>query len=109
MNELLAILATCLLVGPLVALTSGAGMICPYLPLLSAPWNPSRWCFHIWTDRTECKFTVERRRWRGVQYQIAWVGLAAATGSSAQQEGADTGKYRFSRFRQSQGAMRPPG
>ncbi len=108
MNELLAILTTCLLVGPLIALTSRTGMICSYLLLLSAPWNPSRWC-SIWADQTECKFTVERRRWRGVQYQIGWVGLAAVTGSSTQQEGADTGKYRFLRFRQSQGAMCPPG
>jgi len=110
MNELLAALMACLLVGLLVvAMTSSAGITSSYLSVLSALWNPSRWCSHICADRTEWKFTVEKWRWRGVQRQIGWGRLTAVAGFSAQQGGADTGKYRFSRFRQSQGAMHPPG
>ena len=110
MNELLVALMTLLLVGLLaVATTSGAGITYSYLSMLSALWNPSRWCFHFCADRTEWKFTVEKWRWRGVQRQIRWGRLTAAAGFSTQQRGVDTGKYRFSRFRHSQGAMRPPG
>jgi hypothetical protein len=99
MNELLATLMTCLLLGLLVvAMTSSAGITYSYLPVLSALWNPSRWCFHTCADRTECKFTVEKWPWRGVQRQIGWARLTAPAGFSIPQEGADTGKYRFSRF-----------
>jgi len=109
MNELLAALVTCLLVGLLVvAMTSSAGITYSYLSVLSTRWNPSRWCFHTCADRTEWQFTV-KWRWRSVQRQFGWDRLTAAAGFSAQQGGADIGKYRFSRFRQSQGTMHPPG
>jgi hypothetical protein len=109
MNELLAALMTCLLVGLLVvAMISSAGITYSYLSVLSTLLNLSRWCFHICADRTECKFTVEKWRRRGVQRQVGWSRLTAAAGFSIQQEGADIGKYRFSRFRQSRGAMHPP-
>jgi hypothetical protein len=108
MNELLAALATCLLVGLLVVvMTSSEGITYSYLSVLSTLWNPSRRCFHTCADRPEWKFTV-KWRWRGVQRQFGWDRLTAA-GFSAQQGGADISKYRFSRFRQSQGAMHPPG
>ncbi len=43
MNELLAALMACLLVGLLVvAMTSSAGITSSYLSVLSALWNPSR-------------------------------------------------------------------
>jgi hypothetical protein len=110
MNELLVASMTCLLVSLLVVATiGGAGIIYSYLSVLSALWNPSRWCFHICADRTEWKFTVEKWQWRGAQRQIGWGRLTAAAGFFTQQGGADTGKYRFSRFRHPQGAMRPPG
>ena len=110
MNELLAASMTCLLVGLLVvAMTSSAGITYSCLSVLSALWNPIRWCFHICADRTEWKFTVEKWRWRGVQHRVGRVGPTAAAGFFTQQGDADTGNYRFSRFRHSQGAMRPPG
>jgi hypothetical protein len=100
MDELLAAWMTCLLVGLLVvAMTSGAGITYSYLSVLPALWNASRWCFRICADRNEWKFTVKKWRRRGVQHQSGWVGPMAAVGFSTQQEDADTGKYRFSRFR----------
>jgi hypothetical protein len=109
MDELLATL-TCLLVGLLVvAVTSGTGIAYSYLSVFSALWNASRWRFHIRADRTEWKFTVKKWWWKGVQHQIGCVRPTAAADFSTHKPGADTGKYRFSRFRQSQGAMRPPG
>jgi len=105
MNELLAALMTCLLVGLLVAMTSDVGTTYSYLSVLSALWNTSRWCFLICADPTG-KFTVGKWQQRGVQHRV---GPTAAAGFLTQQRGADTGKYRFSRFRHSQGAMRPPG
>jgi hypothetical protein len=99
MNDLLAVLMTCLLLGMLVvAMTSSAGIPYSYLSVLSALWNPSRWCFHICADRIGWNFVVGKWRWRGVQRQIGWARLTAPAGSFIQQAGVDTGKYRFSRF-----------
>jgi len=110
MKVLLAALAICLLIGPLVVeMTGSAGITYFYFSLLSALWNPSGRCFHICADRTEWKFTVEKWRWRGPQHEIGWGRLTTAAGFSTQQGDAHTGKYRFSRFRQSQGAMHLPG
>ena len=102
MNEPLATL----LVGLLVAMTSDAGATYFYLVMLSVLWNTNRWCFLICADPTGWKFTVGKWRWRGVQHRVGWVGPTAAAGFFTQQGDADTGKYRFSRFRHSQPVFR---
>jgi hypothetical protein len=109
MDKLLAALVICLLVGLLVATTSGAGITYSCLPVFSDLWNTSRRYFHICADQTEWKFTLDKWQWRDMKRQIGWSRLPAATEISSQQGNANTDKYRFSRFSQSQGAMRPPG
>jgi hypothetical protein len=99
MNELLVVLMIGLLLGMLViAMTNNAGIPYSYLSVLSALWNPGRWCFHICADRIGWNFAVGKWWWRVLQRQIGWARLPAPADFSIQQEGADTGKCRFSRF-----------
>jgi hypothetical protein len=109
MNPLLAALMTCLLVGPLVALTSRAGITCSCLSLFSTCWYFSRRYRYTGVVRTGWTFTLDKWQWKDMKRQIGWSRLPAATEISSQQGNANTDKYRFSRFSQSQGAMRPPG
>jgi hypothetical protein len=99
MNELLAVLMIGLLLGILVvAMTSSAGITYSCLSILSALWNPSRWCFHVCADRIGWNFAVEKWWWRVLQRQIGWGRLTAPADFSIRRKSADTGKYRFSRF-----------
>jgi hypothetical protein len=70
MNQSLAALMTCLLVGLLVALTSKTGITYAYLSLLSTCWYFSRGYGYTGVDRTGWKFTLDKWQWKGVQRQI---------------------------------------
>jgi len=72
-------------------------------------WDGRRYWSRICPNRTRWEFVVQKWQRRDTQSQVRQVGLTAAADSSTKKGDADTSEYRFSRFRQFQGTVCPPG
>jgi hypothetical protein len=125
MKELLAGLTICLIASLLLmAVADGAGSECPHLSaslgltvgrLWSRKWasaatwsDRGSWLFRIHAGEAG-EFAFDGWRWRNTHRQLRWVRLDSNARFLCQDADNDLGEYRFLRFCQFQGAVRPPG